>query len=394
MPVNEQDCFETTIDRLAAGGDGVGRHPDGRAVFVPLSAPGDRLLVRVVQSRRRFLRAEIEEILHAGPSRVVPRCPVFGVCGGCTWQHLAYPAQVEAKRAILADALRRIGGVAQGATPEVVPSPDAYGYRARARLIARQGAAGYRMRGSHAACSVDACPVLVPALEFALPEVAWRSSGDDVAREWEIAVGSHGRPRVTALDEPSPESGEIVLCVGGDRIGLSPGAFGQANALLWDALHAGVVEAAGRGDRLVELYAGAGFFTLGLARRFGCVLAVESSPTAAADLRRNLARSGCDHVDVVEDRVESVVPGSVGARPDVVVVDPPRRGLPESTVRALPALAPRRIVYLSCDPATLARDVARLAAGGYAPTHVRGFDLFPQTPHLEALVILEPAARE
>jgi 23S rRNA (uracil1939-C5)-methyltransferase len=392
VPVNDPVCFETTIDRLAAGGDGVGRHPDGRAVFVPLSAPGDRLGVRVVESRRRFVRAEIEQILHPGPDRVAPRCAVFGVCGGCTWQHLAYPAQIEAKRAILADALQRIGGVTRSALPEVVPSPDAYGYRARARVIARRGAVGYRMRGSHATCSVDACPVLVPALEAVLPEVARRSGGDDVAREWEIAVGSEGRPRVSALDAPAPDAPAIVLGVGGDRIGLSPGAFGQANALLWDALHAGVVEAAGRGERLLELYAGAGFFTLGLARRFASVLAVESSPTAAADLRRNLAHAGCGHVQVVEGRVETVLPGLPGARPDVVVVDPPRRGLPETTARALAALAPRRIVYLSCDPATLARDVARLGAGGHALTRVRGFDLFPQTPHLEALAILEPVA--
>lgn len=397
MALSEGAEFELTVDRLAAGGDAVARGPGGITVFVPLAAPGDRLRVRVTEVRRRFLRAEVVEVISAGPARVAPRCQVFGRCGGCAWQHLDYAAQLEAKRGILADALRRIGRHDLAAMPDVMASPEPYGYRARARLLGRDGVAGYRARRSHTLCPAAECPVLVPGLEPALAEVRRRTARDRALREWQAEIGSDGRVRIAEMGESVEATHEDVadadervgIAVGGDVVALSSGSFGQANALLWDALHARVVEAAGRGERVLELYAGAGFFTLALARRFGRVEAVESSRTAVDDLRRNLARADLDNVDVMRGRVDSVVPRRVTGRPDVVVLDPPRTGVSAPVAQGIAKLSPRRIVYLSCDPATLARDTARMVEAGYALVHAEGFDLFPQTAHLEALAVLE-----
>ncbi len=394
MPAGSGELLELTVERLAAGGDGVARSPDGVTVFVPLAAPGDRLRVRVTETRRRYRRAEIVEVLAPGAARVPPRCAAFGRCGGCAWQHLDYAAQLDAKRAILADALQRIGGHTLDRRPDIVPSPEPYGYRMRARVLARRGTVGYRARRSHELCATSECPVLAPGLLAALDEVRERTASRREFSEWEIGLGSDGAVHVAESGAPpvTSDPSSAILEVGADALLLSPGTFSQANGLLWDALHERVVEAAGRGERVLELYAGAGFFTLGLARRFGRVVAVESSRSAAADLRGNLSRAGIRDVDVIEAAVERVVPRRIDTRPDVVVLDPPRAGLPEPVCRGIADLTPRRIVYLSCDPATLARDTARLVAHGYALERTEGFDLFPQTAHLEALAVLERRA--
>ena len=384
-------CLELRILRLATGGDGVAKAPDGRTVFVPLSAPDDLLEVQIVDVQRRFLRAEILKILSPGPARAQAPCSVFGVCGGCAWQHLEYPAQVEAKRTILADTLSRIGGVTLDQVPIVMPSPRGYGYRARARLLAGAGESGFRARRSHRLCATTACPVLAPALESALEDVRRLSAADPEPVEWEIASGSHGPARCSRVGEKT--ASPMVIQIEEDEIQISPGTFAQANALLWGDLHRRVLDATGRGQRALELYAGAGFFTLALARRFSDVTVIESAASAIADLRQNLARAGLDHVEVILASVEAILSSRRFARPDVVLLDPPRAGLAESALKAVADLRAQKIVYLSCDPATLARDTARFVERGYRVASVEGFDLFPQTPHLEALVVLEPSRR-
>lgn len=391
--------IELTIDRLASGGEGVGRASDGMTVFVPYAAPGDRLRVRVVERRRRFLRGEIDEILSPGPTRAEPRCSAFGRCGGCAWQHVDYATQLASKRAILGDAMRRIGGHALPEHPDVMPSPDAYRYRSRARVLTLDGGVGFRAPRSHAFCAVAECPVLAPTLEASLDRLRAESPRDGAVREWELSIGTDEIARIHPnAAEPGSDfadalADDLALEIAGDRISLSPGAFAQVNALLRDALHARVVEWAGGGERLLELHAGAGFFTLALSRRFARVEAVESSPISSADLERNLLRAGRSNVRVIRARAESAVPRHVTGAPDVVVLDPPRTGLPEELTSGLAGLAARRIVYVSCDPATLARDTARLVDAGYALTHVEGFDLFPQTPHVEALAVLDRDGR-
>lgn len=376
--------MDVVIDSLAAGGDGVGRAPDGRVVFVPFTAPGDRVRLRVVESRRTFLRARVEALLEPGASRTDPVCPAFGSCGGCAWQHVDMAAQLEAKARIVEDALRRIGALAFAEPIRITPSPVDYGYRARTRVLRRGGRTGYRRRRSNAIQPVSRCPVLTPALDASLHALA--ASEDAGDGEYELAAGADA-VRCAALGAAAVAP-PIEIRVLGDRLRVSPGVFFQANAPLHDALAQAVLEAAGGGGHALEAFAGAGFFTLSLSRRFDRVTAVESDPAAAADLRHNLAHAGRDNVRVVAERLERAWSSLPGA--DVLVLDPPRGGLPPDAAPRLAGLGARRIVYLSCDPATLARDCARLRQQGHVLRAVSAFDLFPHTPHVEALAVLEP----
>ncbi len=394
MTAEPESSFELQIDRLTNAGDGVGRTAQGQTVFVPFSAPGDRLRVRVVERRPRFLRAEVEELLEPGPGRTDPRCAEFGRCGGCTWQHLSYPEQVVAKREILGSAIQRIGKLDLPEDTRFIESPDAYAYRARARIRVLDGMPGYRRRASHEFCAAEVCPILIPALQQ-----RWSALRDERPKaegEWELASDAGEGTRAFPLDrvEAVAMADRLALRVGRDRIEVSPGGFYQSNATLFDALTAAVWDAVGAGDQLLELYAGAGFFTLELARRFGSLHAVEQSPGAVADLRRNLSTAGLDNVRVSEARVEEFLESDpVVNQVDIVLLDPPRTGLGKRGVKALLDQAHpgrlKRIVYLSCDPATLARDLAGLSQGGFRLAALTGIDLFPQTPHVEALAVLE-----
>jgi 23S rRNA (uracil1939-C5)-methyltransferase len=379
--------LELTIASLAGGGDGVGRAAGGRVVFVPFSAPGDRVRVRVVEEHARFARGEIVELLAAGPSRTKPSCPVFGLCGGCAWQHVRYEAQLEAKGEILRSALERVGRVRLPGPIELMPCPEPYGYRTRTRVLVEGGRVGYRQRRSHALCATRHCPVLVPELDRALEK--FEDTAPD-SSEWELASGEGGVVRIERLD-PSGSRGltsELAIQVGDDSMVFSPGVFVQSNRWLRDALARAVHEAAGQGRLVIELFAGAGFLTLGLARRFTRVVAVEGNAASCADLVRNARRAGLHNIEACCESAEGAAEKGFGAIPDTVVLDPPRRGLARDGAAAICALRAPRVVYLSCDPATLARDLAVLCAGGYEVETVRGFDLFPQTAHVEALATL------
>jgi len=379
--------LELTVERLATGGDGVGRAPDGRVTFIPLTAPGDRLRVRITEARRRYLRASVIEVIAPGPARVEPLCPVFGCCGGCSWQHLRYAAQLEAKERILRDALTRIGKLAS--VPERIEmrgSPAAYGYRSRARVVVEEAGVGFRRRRSRSLCATAHCPILVPALDAALSNLA---QNPQLPRgEWELAAGDSGEVSLLAPDGVTLGEKGTRIRLAGDVLAISPGVFSQANVALRADLADAVHQAAGEGELVLELFAGAGFLTLGLARRFRRVIAIESNPGAVRDLRENLSAARIDSVEVRGVPVEDALADAAlrHLRPDVVVLDPPRAGLPRGAARTLAAA---KVVYLSCDPATLARDLASLEECGFRLIRVMGFDVFPQTPHVEALAVVE-----
>jgi 23S rRNA (uracil1939-C5)-methyltransferase len=402
------------VTGLAAGGDGIGHLEDGRVVFIEGAAPGDLVTLADLRLSARMARASVGEILERSPDRARPRCAHFGVCGGCQWQHLEYPAQLAAKRQILSDALTRIGGLDFPSTFEIVASPDPYGYRARARLVqSPDGRLGYRKRGSHEVVAVHECPILVPAAATALE--AWKALAAKPRKagkrprdpEWEILAGS--KPSAPALIGPvvagRRASGAIEIEVLGESLQARSGSFLQGNALLWDALAAEVraqcltgagtagrpAEEIGEPGALVELYAGIGFLTLPLARAGFSGFAFESGHEAVRDLEENLERSGlADRMKVVAGRVESRGDWAKRfAAADLLVMDPPRVGLAEEMRAAIAADGPARCVYVSCDPATLARDLRGLVDAGYRIADLRAFDLFPQTPHVEAVVRLE-----
>lgn len=377
------------IERLASSGEGVAHDPDGRVVFVPGTVPGDHVEVRLVEERRRFARGEALNRIEDGPDRVAPRCPLVGRCGGCTWQHVAYPAQVRAKGAIVQDALQRIGRLEPPGEVVCTPSPDPFGYRGRARLGFERGRVGFRHLRSHALCPATMCPVLAPPLAEALAALGRKPP--EGQGELTLAAGDDGAVCITGDGRPGRG---VVLEVSGDRVRVSAGGFLQVNALLRGVLAEAVFEAAGSGERLAEYFAGAGFFTLGLARRFGRVVAVEAHPTATGDIAANLAAAGLSNVKIETAPAESDRHRDALQRfaPQVVVLDPPRTGLPPGFAKYVAGLAADRIVYVSCDPATLARDLRVLCDDGYRLASVRAFDLFPQTPHVETLATLERGA--
>jgi len=429
--VSEEAQQPIEITGLSSDGEGIGRLDDGRVAFVEGGVPGDVVELGEIEERKRFVRAAIARVVTPSADRVEPVCPHVGVCGGCQWQHVRYEAQLDAKRSIVANALERIGGFDLGEKAEgemtVVPSPESYGYRARARWVESEAGLGYRGRGTRDVHPVDTCPVLVREGEAALAtrtakmradaesleakstegrrDAKKGASGKQRRRaprptEWVVTVGSGGRAIVVRAAATGgrggarPEEETVQLEVMGETLRIGGDTFVQGNALLWETLAKSVVErclapvVTGKPNKLVELYCGAGFFTLPLARAGLSIVAFESDRSALADLGYNLRQARLD-------RNVNIVPGRVETRrdlerrlkeADVVLVDPPRTGLDEQVTKAIIAAAPERVVYLSCNPATLARDLKRLAEAGYRPGTPTIFDLFPQTPHVETLV--------
>lgn len=395
---------------LAAGGDAVARAPDGRVVFVAGAAPSERVRVEILKDNRSFLRARVVEVLAPSPVRVEPRCPHFEACGGCTLQHVAPEAQTESKDRAMREAVARVGKV-DLAGVEVAPpwSGAAYGYRTRARLaVGPQREVGYREKASHRIVDVTVCPILAPPLERARGVL--REAARAAVREPrkvrppreapELHLVAAGE-RVSAALPRGFEAAESLLQEAGleldarlpaaDDFGpleLQPRVFAQANdagnqALLEELER--LLAAEGPFARAVELYAGSGNLTRVVARHAAEVVAIESAGPAVELAQRTRPENVTFEVGSVEEVLRGL------ERAELVVLDPPRIGASEAALGLLAALEPRLILYLSCDPATLARDVGRLEASGYRLDRLRLFDFYPQTPHAEVLGRLRAA---
>lgn len=402
------------VTALASDGAGIARLADGRVVFVEAAAPGDLVAPGPITRRRGVLRTFIERLVEPGADRVEPRCVHFGSCGGCVWQHVRYAAQLEAKRHNVRAALERIGGLRLPEEIEIVASPDDLHYRARTRVVEAPGGVGYRRRGSHAVLRVQECPVLVPAAGAALAALAQKVALEQHAqregpgqrrstpsaprpREWTITAGTSAIAQIHPSAGGEPADVPLELEVLGERLRIGGPGFVQGNALLWDRLACEVRDCClapigGRAPRrFLELYAGIGFLTLPIARAGLVGIAVESGGQAVRDLALNLVRAGlAGAVEVVAARAEEAAALSDWlAASDLLLVDPPRVGLDPRVREAIAGKGPQVVVYVSCDPATLARDVARLVAADYRVATVLALDLFPQTPHVETIVRLE-----
>lgn len=352
--------LELCIDTLGAGGEGVGRH-EGRVIFVPLAAPGDRLRVRVDSVKRRFARAEIVSVLEPGPSRRDPICPYYGRCGGCSWMHVDEAEQSRARESIVREALRRLGGLDDLPPIERVASPLALGYRSRARVAHAGGRVGFRARGSHEVVDVERCAVLDGDTQAALERLRGR--------------------RLRGRGEYEIRGSDDAVAVGGRSYRVPPGAFFQANASLWQPWLDAVVGACGKGRLALELYAGVGFYTAALEEHFERVVAVERGRAALAARQNTRA-------DVIDADVESWLPRELPSiDPDVVLLNPPRKGCHEDVTAALDAHTPARVVYVSCEPATLARDVGRLRSR-LRLVRLVVIDALPQTHHVEVVAVL------
>jgi len=386
---------ELTIEKLVYGGDGLGRI-GAQAVFVPLSAPGDRLRVRIVETGRNFARAVIEEILEPAPERRTPPCQYFGVCGGCHLQHLNYPAQVQAKAEFVRESLRRLGGIDW--TGEIQTRAAAeLGYRARAEIkvqreLKGRPRLGYFKAGTHEVCEVHDCPILLPAANRELQRLhAEPSLIPNSATRVYLTVGDAEVlvTPATGENEKMPEIdalGTAQQCIAGFEYRFGVRSFFQSNRLLVEDLVQTVIKER-RGKFVVDLYAGVGLFSLPLAQRFAQVCAVEGNRLAAQHGAENVRANGLTNVRYEAVSVEAWLKhkAAEAPRPDLVVLDPPRAGAGAVVIERLAGLAPPELVYVSCDPATLARDVKILTARGYALQAVTVLDMFPQTFHVETV---------
>jgi len=400
---------------------------EGKATFVPLTLPGEQARVRIVEEKRSFATAEPEEIVKGGPERVVPNCRHFGACGGCHYQHAHYAAQLQFKQAILRETLER-GGVSAPEKIEVLAG-NPWEYRNRIRLaLDGAGRVGYRARRSHDLVPIAECPIAAPVLveaalqfeeilkavkpAFRAREISLFSNADETEMLASIIVSESGtrgfdrvfdewKKRIPALvgaelvedagrgNAPKflAQAGEASLTyrAGGFGFRVDHGAFFQVNRWLIDDL-VGKVAANRKGGLAWDLFAGVGLFAKKLAENFERVVAVESAPMASEALKHNIEGCAADCV-IAETAVFLRTQGNA-LKPDLIVMDPPRTGLGAETTSLLAEVGAHALVYVSCDPATLARDLCALLSSGYELGSVLLADLFPQTFHLESVVEL------
>ena len=397
------ETFEVVIERILPGGLGFA-HADSRTVMVALAAPGDRLRVRIDRVKGNVAFASIVEILEPAPVRVEPPCPYFGRCGGCNFQQLSYQAQLDAKIEIIRDCLRRIAGIADLPPFEITPAPNEWHYRARAQWqydsVRRR--LGYFEANSHRVCDVAECAVLVPELQSeleSLREQMTQGELPDHARYFRAVVGDEGVSVAAIADERRRDtrphtiegSREITRTIHGERYDLNAESFFQTNNDLLPALiDCALGDAHGR--KAIELYCGVGLFTIPLARRFERVVAVEDDTDATELARKNLAAAGLSNARVEKSDVGNWVAwkefNEDFREVDFLLLDPPRAGVESAAIAGMIRAKPARIGYVSCDPATLARDLRKLIAGGYSISSIQAFDMFPQTHHVETVVHL------
>ena len=403
--------MEVTIERILPGGLGLA-HADGQTVMVALAAPGDRLRVRIERVKGSVTFASIEEIIEPSPDRIEPPCPYFGRCGSCDFQQMNYEAQLAAKKEIVRDCLHRIAKI-DVPDFQIVAAPNQWHYRSRAQwqYDAQAKRLGYFESGSRRVCDVAECAVLVPELQLTLEHLRAEMADDllaDDARYFRaiagddsavVAAGFERSHRLAPRPPPAHDnsasveeaSREVTRTIAGETYRLGAESFFQTNVDLLPQL---IGEAIGKehGDTAIELYCGVGLFTVPLARRFKDVSAVEDDAEAAEFARQNLAHADLSNAEVEKSDVGNWL-ASNEHNPrftslDFVLLDPPRAGAESRVISGILKLRPKRLCYVSCDPATLARDLRKIIAGGYSLDSILAFDMFPQTHHVETVVHL------
>ena len=393
------DSCEVTIERVLPGGRGIA-HAEGLTVMVALAAPGDRLRVRFERVKGSVAFASIVEILEPSPQRVEPPCPYFGRCGGCDFQQLNYRAQLEAKVEIIRDCLRRLAGIESVPDFEISPAPNEWHYRARAQWqydsVAKR--LGYFEANSHRVCDVVECAVLTPELQSQLERLRREMSDDElpedaryfrvIAGDEEVSVAAGVRSPMISEGHDGDWNRDITRTLNGATYRLNAESFFQTNIdLVPQLIDAALGDA--QGDTAIELYSGVGLFTVPLARRFERVIAIEDDADATEFARENLLNAGLQNTEVVNADVRELDENADALQAvDFLLLDPPRTGAESRVISGIIKVQPRRVSYVSCDPATLARDLKKLIAGGYAIQSIRAFDMFPQTHHVETVVHL------
>lgn len=388
-----QEC-EVTIEKLIYGGQGLARF-QGATIFVPLSAIGDKLKVRITNTEKTFFRAEIIEILEPSIDRRKPHCKHFGQCGGCQLQHLDYSVQLIAKAEFIRDSLKRIGHFDWQSTIEIKHDKE-FNYRNRTQLKVERATTpfqiGFYKEGSHEVCDIEDCPILAPELNQALTKV--RNSQQDIAlseiaySKIDLIKGDKGVSSNQKIADLTPEAiSQKVLDI---DYSFDPGCFFQVNQYLLTTLIEMVIGTR-KGKIAIDLYAGIGFFALQLAKSYQKVIATEVHQQTSNWAIHNIEANSINNVEFFSFSTEKWLAkfsrkfGGI----DLIVLDPPRVGIIKKTLLSIAEMRPKEIVYVSCDPSTLARDLRVLADNGYELVSITGIDLFPQTYHIETVAVLK-----
>jgi 23S rRNA (uracil1939-C5)-methyltransferase len=372
-----------TIEKLVYGGDGLARL-DGKVVLVPYVLSGEVVRAEIDRLKNDLFRGRVLELITPSPSRVTAECPYFLHCGGCQYQHIDYSAQLEQKRAILREVLQRVGKIEVADEIDVVAG-EPWQYRNRIQVHIDRGQVGYFEHGSHKLCPIDHCPIASPALNEAIPKLNAQVTAtvELFTNETEVQVNVLDRvPRsaLTALQSIGV-SGPIEYA----GFQVSRNSFFQVNRFLIDRLLE-VALTGSEGDLALDLYAGVGLFAVSLAQRFKQVIAVESSRSALSDLEHNIQTRGLPITP--ENKTTEEYLAAYEGHPDLILADPPRSGLGKHVVKELLRIRAPQLTIISCDPATLARDLQGLLADAYRIEKITLVDLFPQTFHIEAVVQL------
>lgn len=411
------DLLTVKLEKLVYGGDALGRLPDpltgtgGRAVFVPFGLPGETVSARAIDEKRGHMRAELVEVLEPSPERISPKCKHFGICGGCHYQHLPYQTQLQAKTEILRDQLARIGKIENPPVKPMVPARREWNYRNHVQFhLTQEGKLGYVDAKNWNALPITECHLpeaplneVWPRLEFepglGLERVSLRlGAGDEI-----MLVLESGNPEPPELELEEDLSvvhlieGDMVVMAGDKDLvvsvnkrlfRVSAASFFQVNTGMAGEMVEHLLDNLPviQDTTLLDVYCGVGLFSAFFAPHVGRLIGIESSPLACEDFMTNLAEF--ENVELYEAPAEAVLP-VLDVTPEAVIVDPPRAGLDKRALQALLAQGPERIAYVSCDPSTLSRDVARFTSAGYRLVQVTPFDLFPQTYSIESISILE-----
>jgi 23S rRNA (uracil1939-C5)-methyltransferase len=405
--------IDLQLTAMAHGGAALGRH-EGQTIFVPYAIPGERVRAELLEAHAHWARARLLEVLEPSPYRVPPPCPYFGPdrCGGCQFQHIDYDTQVELKRQVIIDQLGRIGGLPGANVQEAIGAAEPWHYRNHAQFaVTENGHVAFQRAGSHQLIPVESCLIIDPLLDdlWSALDIDWpqlrqltlrcgSATGDLMA----IFESDHYEDFDIEVDFPVScvvrlADGESVVLMGnpylveqvaGRDYRVLAGSFFQVNtagAEVLVELVQGYLAPKGS-ETLVDLYCGVGLFGLALAGRVGRVIGVEADLSAADDFRYNV--QGLPNVQLLASDAGAALPTIEGPlRDGLVVLDPPRAGAGTQVIAEIARLEPQRIVYVACDPATLARDARQLVDAGYRLAEVQLVDLFPQTYHIESVAL-------
>ena len=404
--------FTIKMEKIVYGGDCLSRLPDGRAVFVPFVLPGELVQIELTEEKKRYAHAKPVELLERSPDRIMPRCVHFGECGGCQYQHLSYDKQCQLKEALVKDQFERIGKLENIPLQPIIASPEPWYYRNHIQFhLSQAGELGYIHADGKHLLLIDECHLpqgqitaLWPQINLGQDTHIYRmgiridtdkslmlvlEGEEDEAPEFDVDIP------ISAVYTPSEANltvlaGEdhLVYTILGRPLQVSARSFFQVNTTMAEKMIQFLLENLDLTIKtnVLELYAGVGLFSAFIAPQVNTLTAIESAGSACHDFTVNLHHF--DNVSLYEAPVEEALPHTTRAI-DLLIADPPRAGLAPPVHDALGQIKPRQIAYISCDPATLARDVKKILQKGYNLISVTPFDLFPQTAHLETIVLLD-----